>query len=115
MFSDRGYISRNGSKRNIYSDNSVSKRTGYQHLSNPERTPKIVETKLILSILTGTGIISYIYAIILNIGTWKADILFLIGAAFLLMKFIRLTIKTWQEYRREEIEIKAIQKKHKGE
>lgn len=113
MFSNNGYISRNGAKHSIYDNDSVRKRTNYNHLPNHTSNQKRVEAKILAWALTGTGIISYVWAIFLNLKTWKADVLFLLGAAFLLMKFIRLTIKTWQEYRKEELEIKAIQKKHK--
>lgn len=70
-----------------------------------------METKIIFSVLSALGITSYITAILLNIGTWKADILFGIAVLFGIVKFIRYTIRTWQDYRRGEIEIKNLQKK----
>lgn len=111
MFSNNWHISRNGSKRQVYSDNSVSKRTLNNYSPNRKTTDKRVETKIIFSVLSALGITSYITAILLNIGTWKADILFGIAVLFGIVKFIRYTIRTWQDYRRGEIEIKNLQKK----
>jgi hypothetical protein len=112
MFSDNWFLSQNGAKREVYSDNAISHRVNYSGISNHQTAPKgKMETKLIFTILTWLGFGSYFGAIILNVGTWKADVLVVFGGAFLLLKFIRLTLKTWYECKRQEIEIKMLQKK----
>lgn len=110
-FSNPGYVSKNGkqslpdSEHAIYS--SVKRGSYFNHQANP----KGMETKLFLTVLSWVGVGSYIGGIFLNLSTWKADLLFLCGLAFMLLKFIRLTIRTWQSYRREEIELKELKKK----
>jgi hypothetical protein len=110
MFSGNWHISRNGSKRQVYSERSVSKRTIYGSRTNPKTGNKPVETKIIFSVLSVLGITSYVGAILLNIGTWKADILFGIAVCFGIAKFIRYSIKTWQDYRKGELEIERMRR-----
>jgi hypothetical protein len=64
--------------------------------------------KLIINVLLGTGFGTYLMALFLNIGTVKGDILFSVGFAFMLVKLIRACIKTWQDYRKEEINIQNM-------
>lgn len=105
MFSNNWFISKNGAKREIYSDDSVSHRTIYYNIPHPNARKKM-ETKLILSILSWAGVGSYVAGILLNMGTWKSDLMFFVGFLFMVMKLIRYTIKTWQDFRRGEIQIK---------
>lgn len=113
MFSDNWFLSKNGAKREIYSYNSVSRRTNYSGISHPKTAPKRMETKLILTIFTWLGCGSYIAAILLNIGTWKADVLWVLAVLFGVVKLIRYGMKTWQEYRKGELEIKIQEKEIK--
>jgi len=115
MLSDNGHISRNGSKRDIYSNDSVHKRSYNNYIPDRKTSSKRVETKLILGILAGTGVASYIAAILLNLGTWKADILFVIAVLFGVLGAIRRAVKTWHEYKKGELEIKAMKKKQDDE
>jgi hypothetical protein len=113
-FSDRGYISRNGAKSLDNSEHviySTAKRGG---IFNIKASPQRME-KLFLTVLSWVGLGSYIGGILLNLSNWKSDILFLAGCGFMLLKFIKLTIRTWQSYRREEIEIKMLKKKSEGD
>lgn len=107
MLSNNGYVSKNGRKSLSSSQHTVyssALRTRYKHL---EANPKRMETtKIILTILTWVGLSSYVAGILLNLGTWKSDLLFLLGFLFMLLRFIRYSIRTWQDYRKEEIEIK---------
>lgn len=114
MFSSNWFFSKNGAERAIYSNESISHRVNYSGVSNHKTAPKRkMETKLILTILTWVGFTSYISAIILNIGTWKADVLWFLAFMFGVVKFIRYTMKTWQDFRKGELEIKAQRKKIK--
>lgn len=72
-----------------------------------------METTLILKIATWLGVTSYVGAIWLNIGTWKADVLWFLAFMFGVVKFIRYSMKTWQDFRKGELEIKAQRKKVK--
>jgi hypothetical protein len=114
MFSDNWFLSQNGAKREVYSDNAISHRVNYSGISNHQTAPKrTMETTLILKIITWLGVSSYIGAIWLNIGTWKADILWGLALMFGVVKFIRYSVKTWQDFRKEELNIKAQRKKVK--
>jgi hypothetical protein len=110
MFSNNWFLSKNGAKREIYSDNSISHRTNYSGLSHNKTAPKGMETTLIIKIATWIGITSYIGAIILNAGTWKADTLWFLALMFGVVRFIRYSVKTWQDFRRGELEIKIKRK-----
>lgn len=113
MFSNNWFLSKNGAKRKVYSDNSISYRTNYSHLPYDKPVPKRMETTLILKIATWLGVTSYVGAIWLNIGTWKADVLWFLALMFGVVKFIRYSMKTWQDFRKGELEIKAQKKKIK--
>lgn len=69
-----------------------------------------MEIKLIL---TALGLTSYIGAIFLNIGTWKANSLWALAFMFGAVKLIRYCMRTWQEFRKGEIDIKIQRKKVK--
>lgn len=109
-FSNSGYISKNGAKSLNNSEHVIYSTTHNSSFSNFKASPQRME-KLFLTVLSWIGLGSYVGGILLNAGTWKADILVVFGGAFLLLKFIRLTLKTWYECRRQEIEIKMLQKK----
>ena len=113
MFSDNWFLSKNGAERAIYSNDSISRRTNYSGISHPKKAPRRMETKVILTILSWLGLTSYVAAIILNVGTWKADTLWFLAFMFGVVKFIRYTMKTWQDFRKGELEIKMQKKKIK--
>lgn len=111
MFSNNGFLPKNGAERGLYSNDSIPRHVDYSGILQRKTAPKRMEPKLIVAILTWVGFSSYVGAIFLNIGTWKADLLVVFGGAFMLLKFIRLTMKTWYECQRQEIEIKMLKKK----
>lgn len=113
MFSNNWFLSKNGAKREIYNHNSISHRTNYSHIPNDQTAPKRMETKIILTIFTWLGVTSYVWALFINSGTWKADVLWGLAVMFGVIKVIRYGAKTWQEFRRDELEIKAQKKKIK--
>lgn len=100
---------RNGTKSLPYSEhviyNSAHRGSIFNHTPNRTRMEK-----LFLVVLSWVGITSYIGAIILNIGNWKADVLWFIACMFGVVKFVRYSLKTWQDYRQTEIDIKLKQK-----
>jgi hypothetical protein len=110
-FSNPGYVSKNGQQSLHNSEHAVYSGVKHSSFLNPKASPQRMEAKLFLTVLSYIGLGSYVAGVVLNIGTWKADILAVFGFAFILLKFIRLTLKTWQSYRREEIEIKVLKKK----
>lgn len=114
-FSNNGYVSKNGGKSLPNSEHVIYSTTERGSFFNPKASPKRMEIKLFLTVLSWIGFSSYIAGIFLNLNNWKADILFLCGLAFMLLKFIRLTIRTWQSYKREEIEQQILKKKVENE
>ena len=75
-------------------------------LSNLHPTEKRMETKLYLWILNGTGWAAYAGAILLNVPSWKSDILFAIAILFGAFKLYFFVIKERQQARQRELEIK---------
>jgi len=113
MFSNNWFLPKNGAKRELYSNQSISYRANYSSVPNLKKAPLGMETKLILTIGTWLGVTSWVSAVILNAGTWKADVLWGLALMFAVVKFIRYSIKTWQDFRKGELEIKAQRKKIK--
>lgn len=114
-FSNPGYVSKNGKQSPLHGEHAIhgsGKRGGFLNL---KANPKRMEAKLFLTVLSWIGLGSYVAGIFLNLKTWKADLLFLCGIAFMLLKFIRLTISTWQSYKREEIEQDILKKQTEEE
>lgn len=113
MFSNPGYVSRNGKQSLPSSEHTVYSSVKRGGFLNNKASPHRMETKLFIAVLSWIGLGSYIAGIFLNLNNWKADMLFLCGLAFMLLKFIRLTIRTWQSYKREEIEQNILKRKSK--
>lgn len=110
-FQDNRFISRNGKHTAVQSEHALrSSFVRGGHINNPTNN-KRMETKLFLTVLSWIGLGSYVAGVLLNIGTWKSDILAILGFAFILLKFIRLTLKTYFEAKKEEIELKILRKK----
>lgn len=110
MFPNIGPDSGNYNKHNIYNQHPIRHVAFGNRNYNPNPAKKRME-KLILNVLIGTGFGTYIAGILLNVGTLKGDVLFVLGALFMLMKFVRLMLRTWQAYKREELEQKILKKK----
>lgn len=110
-FSGSGYISKNGKQSSLHREHAIHSSVKRGSIFNLKANPLRMEAKLFLTVLSWIGLGSYIAGIWLNIGSWKGDVLFLCGLAFMLLKFIRLTLRTWQSYKREEIELKILKKK----
>lgn len=91
-FQGSGYISKNGKQSQLHSEHVIHPSARRGSFFNLKASPKRMETKLFLTVLSWIGLSSYIAGIFLNLNTWKADILFLSGLAFMLLKFVRLTI-----------------------
>lgn len=111
MFSNNGFLPKNGAERGVYSNNTLPRRVDYSGILQRKTAPKRMETKLIVAIFTWVGLSSYVGAIILNIGTWKAGVLVVLGGVFMLLKIVRFAMRTWYECQRQEIEIKILKKK----
>jgi len=109
-FSDNRYISRNGKQSPLHRQHAMDSSIKRGSFIDFKASPQGME-KLYLTVLTWIGFSSYIGGILLNLANWKSDILFVAGCGFMLLKFIRLTIKTWQSYKREEIEQKILKSK----
>lgn len=109
MFTNRRSFSENGAKSLSYSQRAIYGSIDHNNIvdNTPNRTRM---EKLILIALSWIGVGSYIGGILLNLGNWKSDTLFCLAFLFGIVKFIRYTVKTWQDYRRGEIDIKLKRK-----
>lgn len=109
--SSSGYISKNGKQSSLHREHAIHSSVKRSSFFIDKASPQRMETKLLITVLSWVGLTSYIGGILLNMHTWKADLLFLAGCAFMLLKFIRLVIKTWYDARKSEIELKVLKKK----
>jgi hypothetical protein len=110
-FPNNGYISKNGKQSSLHREHAIHSSVKRGSILNPKTSHQRMEAKFFLTVLSWIGFGSYIGGILLNLTNWKADILFLSGCGFILLKFIRLTVKTWQSYKREEIEQQILKRK----
>lgn len=110
MFPNRRYVPQNREQRDFYSEHTICNGARHNRFSDPNQTERGMEIKLLMGIFTGLGITSYVWAIILNIGSWKSNLLFGLALLFGIAKFLRYAIRTWQDYRKGELEIKKIRK-----
>ena len=109
-FQDRGYISRNGAQSSLHREHAIHSGIKRGSYFNFKASPKRMETNL-LTVFTWIGVGSYIGGILLNLTNWKSDILFWVGFGFVVLKFVGRLIKTWQAYKREEIEQQILKRK----
>lgn len=105
MFSGFRILSKNGAEHEIHGRSFVSSSTSRYHNSNNYTVPKRMETNAALTILKLIGGGTYLYTILLNIGTWKSNTLFGLMVLFGILRIIRYAIKMWQDLRKEEIRI----------
>lgn len=110
-FSDSRFVSRNGQQSSLHREHAIHSSVERGSIFNHKGSPQRMEAKILLTVLSWVGLGAYIGGILLNLANWKSDILFLSGCGFMLLKFIRLTIKTWQSYKREEIEQQILKNK----
>lgn len=111
-FSNSGYISKNGAKSLHSSEHVIHSTAKRGSFFNFKASPQRMET-ILIKLVTWGGITTYIGALLLNIGNWKADVLWFLALMFGVVKLLRYSMKTWQEFRRGEIDIKIQQKKIK--
>lgn len=115
-FSDNRYVSRNGRQSPLHRQHAILSSVKRGSLFDFKASPKRMETKIIVTLLTLLGIGSYIGGILSNLENWKSDLLFGVGLAFAFLKFVRLVLKTVQSYKREEVERHILKKKsHESE
>jgi hypothetical protein len=109
MFSNRRDVFKNGTKSLPYSEYTIYSDVKHRGFVNdiPNRTRM---EKIFLVTLSWIGFTSYIGAILLNIGNWKADVLWCIACMFGVVRVVRYSLKTWQDFRRGEIDIKLKRK-----
>lgn len=74
-----------------------------------------MEIKALMYALTATGLVSYIAGILLNYSNWKSNILFALGATFMLVRICVYLAKSWQEYRYREWKFKQQIKDEESE
>lgn len=105
MFSNKRFIPETGKQPSNNREYAVSDSAYSYHYPNSQSIKKRMERLVINAILT-TGWASYFTAIFLNLGTFKGDILLFIGVLFMMARLFRYCLRTWQEYRKTELEIK---------
>jgi len=108
-FQNNGYISRVGSKSSSYDKRIVHDNVnGFINSNNPTNNQRM---ETIITIFSFLGVSSYVLGILLNLNTIKSDILFFFGLIFIVAKLVRYSVRTWQAYKREEIEQEILRKK----
>lgn len=109
-FSDSRYVSRNGKQSSLHREHAISSGVKRGSFFDFKASPQRME-KLFIVVFQIIGFGSVIGGILLNLANWKSDILFLMGCFFMLLKFIRIVLRTAQSYRREQIEQAILKKK----
>jgi hypothetical protein len=74
--------------------------------TNVKRVTKMGEAKLVLWILDIIGVPIYSLAFILNIGTWRGWIMFVIGAMYGVARLFFYVWKNYQDAKLRDLEIK---------
>ena len=110
-FSDSRFVSRNGKQSPLHREHAISSSIKRGSFFNFKASPKRMETKIFLTIFSLIGVGSYIGGMLLNLSNFKSDILFWVGFGFIVLKFVGRLIKTWQAYKREEIEQQILKRK----
>ena len=111
MLSNKGNFHTNRSERYIHGGLSLPNGPHNNLIPNNKAANRRMETSIVWKLLTFFGIPAYIGAFLLNITTWKADLLFGLAIAMALIRFGFYCYKTWQIVRMNELEIKEREKK----
>lgn len=106
MFSNGRYVPKNGEQHTLYSKHPIHNSTINSSIPNRKTISPRMEAKIIMTILSITGVASYIWAIILNMGNWKSDVLFSLAVLFGILKVVRFGIRTYQDYKITQLDIK---------
>ena len=111
------YIPNNNNHKNGYqwktdSVNALYRSPKFNHLLNPHRNEPRMELKLWLALTYGLGLTSYVGAILLNIGNWKSDILFMFALIFGMTRFIFFCIKQVQLKQLRDLEIRRERREY---
>lgn len=73
---------RDGGQQPLHSNDPLFGRPGGLRLFDNHLLKGDMEGKLIMWILAFVGVPSYLWGLLLNIGTWKADVLFIVSLIF---------------------------------
>lgn len=87
--------------------------TGNYDLSNySPAKPGIFKAPKMSAIITVLGVPTYIWAVFLNIGTWKGDLLLFLSVLFAFFKLVFFIARKLQDWQERRIEIKAKRKRY---
>jgi hypothetical protein len=75
-------------------------------LSHYQTTKPGMEPKVLVMIASILGVPIYGWAIWLNIGSWKANVLFCLAVTFMILRIVFYFVKSWQDSRLREWEFK---------
>jgi hypothetical protein len=78
---------------------------GSGRLLNLQTVVKRMEVKIVMAAIMATGLASFILGVVYNMGTWRGNVLFVLGAAFMLIRICVYMAKAWQDYRIKEFEL----------
>jgi hypothetical protein len=84
---------------------------GRYYIPNPYSKPGM-SSKIFLLIANLIGFPVTAWVMLLNIASWKENVLWGLIAAFWLFKLIRACIKAYQEYQEKQIELKEKRKRY---
>lgn len=80
---------------------------GSSSLFNVFTATKGMEVKAVIAALMATGLASYIMAIVLNITNWRSNVLFVLGAGFMMVRIIVFAAKSWLTLREKWRDLKV--------
>ena len=83
---------------------------GSSRLFNVYSDTKRVEVKILMQALLATGVTSYILGIVLNMDNWRSGVLFVLGAAFMLVRICVYTARAIHDYRVKKWEFEQKKK-----
>lgn len=96
---------KNGHERKVDSGRLVYVRPDGDHFHNPNRSLPMEPTfKLWLAILNGLGLTTTIGVVVLDWASWKANILFMVGLIFLLIRIYYYIVNQSQQKEMRELQ-----------
>ncbi len=104
MSSRNNNLPKNGAEHSHSGYHSIFGRSGNYDLSHYQTSKPGMEPKLLAMIASILGIPIYGWAIYLNIGTWKGNVLFTFAVTFMIIKIVFYFVKQYQDARLREWE-----------
>lgn len=99
-------LPKNGAEYSHSGYHSIFGRSRGYNLSHYQTTKPGMEPKVLVMIASILGFPIYGWAIWLNIGSWKANVLFCLAVTFMILRIVFYFVKSYQDTRLREWEYK---------